>query len=151
MPTAKTRLRLLVDHVVDFATETFRERGEVAPMWIAETKTGQRIPVMTPMDTSEQKDMVAKGLRRLFKAQGVVRYAFMSESWMVDVRGREDLPGLTPSKHPDRREILMVSAADNTLGDGGFEPHRRGNFFWIHVVKQCRPEGPAKGPTQSYS
>jgi hypothetical protein len=73
------------------------------------------------------KDLIVAGVRRLFRKHQVIRYAFLTEGWMVDVKGGE-LPATPPSKHPDRREILLVQAGDR---------HRRSLIVSYYIL---RPE-----------
>ena len=42
--------------------------------------------------------------------QSVVRYVVINEGWMVKVKNRAELGGLTPSQHPERVECVMALA-----------------------------------------
>jgi hypothetical protein len=103
-----TKLQSLADHAAAFATKMFAERGEVQPMWIADTAGGKRMVIGAEL---RNKDDVIAGLRELFREQRVVRYAAMMEAWMVTLPDHK-MPVSPPSEHPDRREILMIQAGD---------------------------------------
>ena len=104
-------LLALAEHAADFACKKFKDVGEVSPMIIADTADGHRLVVPTVLGSAEQKDAVSESLRAQFKAKGVVRYASMTEAWMVVPRSGQPFPG-RPSTHPDRREVLLIEAGD---------------------------------------
>lgn len=105
----------------------FHEKGEVIPMWHAVDAQGEHILIATPWSNDREKDIAVQGLRQMFKEKGVKRYAFMVEAWMRHAASREDISARV-SEHPDRREIVNISAED-----------RKGNRLmgWYYIL---RPE-----------
>jgi hypothetical protein len=107
-------------------TETaFKRRGRIIPIWSAITRDGS--PLITPAPCDD-KDMAAAMMRALFELADVVRYCFIDEAWQVRIQGQslagesvEDWKrrmaiGPPPSQHPDRIEIIMLSAEDEREG-----------------------------------
>lgn len=108
-------LQELFDHAVEFATSTFNDKGEVVPMWLAQDASGDMLAICVELT---DKDQTLAALRKLFKQRGVVRYACMIEAWTVTSQNG-DLPesfkrGASLASHPDRTEIVMISAEDSS-------------------------------------
>lgn len=86
---------------------------EVAPLWHAISGDNENMLIMTPWYSNEEKAETVVGLRMLFAAAQVKRYAFICEAWTVHVPigmdWREEMP---PSQHPDRREVLRIMVED---------------------------------------
>ena len=80
-------------------------------MWHAVDGTNKHVLIATPWNDDHEKDIVVKGLRRMFAANQVKRYAFIVEAWVAEVK---TLDGPRPSEHPDRREVLMIHAEDRS-------------------------------------
>lgn len=63
-------------------------------------------------DGDQDKDTLCLGLTELMRQQDVVRYAFVSEGWylLVDIHASREVKGLAPSKSPNRKEGVFISA-----------------------------------------
>jgi hypothetical protein len=67
--------------------------------------------VGTPFDGDLSKDFVAAAIRQMLKAEKAISYSFLSEAWMAHESADHPI-GLAPSDRMDRREIVMINAAD---------------------------------------
>ena len=109
-------LDAILDIGIDYAKSRFAENHEVRPMWIAETNDNT---LMMVPGLIEDKDEQIAALRAIFKAKHVVRYVMIQEAWMVELRP-DNVASIAaaklmaPSKHPDRREVLIVHAESKT-------------------------------------
>lgn len=104
---------------------------EVLPMWHAVTGKNENILIATPWSSDDEKDMTVKALRLMFAEKQVKRFAFVVEAWVASVKTLADVT--RPSEHPDRREVLMITAEDR---DGS------SIMGWYYIL---RPEiGPPK-------
>lgn len=119
------RLTDLADDMMQFAAQTFADKGQVHAMWHAVDANGDVMIIMSPFngdtfeESVENKDKVAMGLRVLFRERGVTHYGFVSEAWMLDAKNRRDLPDGSFEHVPGRKEILMVvveNAAHESFG-----------------------------------
>lgn len=119
------RLTDLADHMMQFAAQTFADKGGVYPMWHAVDANGDVMLIASPFtgdtfeESVENKDMVALALRELFREKGVTHYGFVTEAWMLDAKNRRDLPDGSFEHVPGRKEILMViveNAAHESFG-----------------------------------
>jgi hypothetical protein len=110
---AVSKLQELFDLVAENAARVFHESGEVSPMWHAVNGKDENVVIATPWRDDNEKDAVVCELRHYFRAHRVKRFAFIVEAWIVQARTeREVREGPLPSKHPDRREVLMITAED---------------------------------------
>lgn len=113
-----TNLENIFDHGREFAKHIFDVQGHIHPMWIIDTKNGDRVPMM--VEIGENKDEVAKAIRKALKKIGAVRYVSLLEAWMVETRDQKIpeslLLGAPVSQHPDRREIVCINAEDKIEG-----------------------------------
>jgi hypothetical protein len=88
----------------------FYRDGEVSPIWHAVPAHGPHMLCATPWHDDDEKDIAVSFLRDKFKEYNVVRFVFVVEAWVV--QGKHALSGPQPSQHPDRREVLRISAED---------------------------------------
>jgi hypothetical protein len=131
--TKQSKLQDLFDNAAANAKRMFDETGEVLAMWHAVNGKNENILIATPWGDEDEKDATVDALRHLFRAQHVKRFAFIVEAWVRQAVSMEDINSCPPSEHPDRREILMITAEDR---DGS----QIMGFYYI-----LRPEhGPAK-------
>jgi hypothetical protein len=115
--TKNQKLRELFDLAATNAAKIFLESDdhEVQPMWHAVDGKNKHVLIATPWSSDDEKDVVVKTLRKMFAANQVKRYAFIVEAWVARVSSeREVHDGPRPSEHPDRREVLMISAEDRS-------------------------------------
>jgi len=110
-------LKTFFDTAAERAAVIFKERGELVPMWHAIDRNGEHLLILTPWQGQEEKEEMVYGLRHLFRAKGVTRYAFMCEAWGAFTGNMEAVApylGGNLKNYPDRREILTINAEDNT-------------------------------------
>ena len=124
-----TRIPLdaLIRRVSRIAEQRFNREGEIDPIWLVETVSGEQqiivSPVMAPsaLATSDYKDKLAAKMRETFADLDVVRYARAAECWTVDAEMIEEqfaqhyaALGYTLANHPSRREVVLFEAEDGT-------------------------------------
>lgn len=102
-----------VKHHAEFSARVFNDLGSLTAMWVAQTKDGMIMPIMAPL---ADKDQILMAIKMLFREKQVIRYVFMTEAWILESKTKE-IPesikrGAAVSSHPDRREIIMVTAED---------------------------------------
>ena len=96
------------------AARIFREEGEIVPIWHAVTPEGPDMLIATPWQNDDEKEVAVEFLRDKFREQHVQMYAFVVEAWVVEKSEEGNLlHGPRPSEHPDRREILRITAEDD--------------------------------------
>ncbi len=136
--TPLTELQDFFAVAADKVGEMFRETGHLVPMWHAVTRDDEHMLIATPWENDEEKNITSRELRKLFKAKGVKRFAFLSEAWVLHIDPKVNPQDIRkrPSEHADRREVLMIEA-ENREGDS------LSGFFYI-----LRPEHSDK-PTLS--
>lgn len=129
-------LKVLMNRHERATLKEFYKKGEVGPpMWLIEDDCGNRIVVMTALDSSEE---MAKAARQSLKGLRAVRYAFVMEAWFVTDREGAGLDNMRPSENPLRREGVWFSAEDK---DGNrlvrhYEIHRReGAKPWLEKME----------------
>lgn len=95
----------------------FTDNGQVEPMWIIETKHEGCILVATPWTSREEKELTIQAITAIMKSKQATRYIFMSEAWEVtglDGKIPESVAlGASVASHPDRQEILILTAEDH--------------------------------------
>jgi len=111
-------LEEIFEHGQQAAQVLFAAQGEVHPMWLAQTTTGEILPIIAPMHEREDKDSLVDGIRAIFKQKDVIRYVSLLEAWMLEMKN-QPLPasvrlGAPISQHPERREIIAIAAEDKT-------------------------------------
>lgn len=117
------KLQKLFDVAALNAAKLFLEGDdhEVLPMWHAVQGNGEHTLIVTPWNNDKEKEIAVAGLRQLFRERQVKRFVFIVEAWTAEVKPSEivdvdkayrEYSGPRASEHPDRREILMVSAED---------------------------------------
>jgi hypothetical protein len=128
--TAPT-LEALLRRCARAAEQAFNDAGEIDPMWLVETASGEQQLLVTPIGVPEGlaahkfKDLLDALMRKKFRDMKVVRYAVAMECWLSRGLGLE--PGkLTPEQverryaelghtlgnAPDRQEIMLIEAED---------------------------------------
>jgi hypothetical protein len=124
--TKNQKLRELFDIAAKNAAKMFLESDDhvVLPMWHAVQGNGEHILIATPWDGDDEKDMTVAMLRSVFRQKHVKRFAFIVEAWTAKVtpperittaeQGYLEYDGPRPSEHPDRREVLMITAEDRS-------------------------------------
>jgi hypothetical protein len=121
-------LEALLRRVSRVAEQMFAKQGDVDPLWLVETASGEQqtlvTPIVgpTPLAAAEQKERIAAKMRELFTENGVVRYARAMEAWTLKAPQQamtEEQVGLfyaglgyTFATHPDRREIICIEGED---------------------------------------
>lgn len=124
-----TRIPLdaLIRRVSRIAEQRFNREGEIDPIWLVETVSGEQQIIVSPvmalsaLATSDYKDKLAAKMRETFADLDVVRYARAAECWTVDAEMIEEqfaqhyaALGYTLANHPSRREVVLFEAEDGT-------------------------------------
>lgn len=125
------QLELMFKTANKFVEKHFRAAGEILPMYHAERRNGEHMILPAPPGPKDQAMIL---VRAFFELHDIVRYIFIDEAWIVIGRGDDPRLDLNTkaSTHPDRREIVMFSAEDET-----------GQYLGRRFI--LRPEhGPAK-------
>jgi hypothetical protein len=124
--TDNQKLRELFDIAAANAARMFLESDdyEVLPMWHAVQGNGDHVLIATPWSSEEEKLITVDMLRKVFSAKQVKRFAFIVEAWTAQITPPErikdaeeayrEYDGPRPSEHPDRREVLMITAEDRS-------------------------------------
>src|SRR5262245_44056460 len=110
----------IFEHGARTAKDLFAAQGEVHPMWIAQTRSGEIMPIIAPISGPESKDAIIGIVKGIFKKNDVVRYVSLVEAWCLDVKDGT-FPasvrlGAPISQHPERREIIGIQAEDSKDG-----------------------------------
>jgi len=131
-----TRIPLdaLIRRVSRMVEQIFDKQGDVDPIWLVETASGEQRLIVSPIEAPtalaahDYKDTLAAKMRETFRELDVVRYARAFECWALndpaalgtadsteEQRGlRYAAMGYTFANHPDRRELVHLEAADGT-------------------------------------
>lgn len=113
-------LEELLDYIAKFARQAFNKQGELFPMWIGFTATGEQYVIPTPWRNNTEKDVAAFKLRRFFQEKNVVRYAFICEAWTLLTDDPDIMQKINSvAEHPDRIEVVNVIVADKNREIGG--------------------------------
>jgi hypothetical protein len=123
-------LEALLRRMSRMAEQHFARHGDIDPMWLIETASGEQQLIITPfiapnpLAGAEVKDRIAEKMRETFCELDVVRYARAVEAWTVphadskmnesEVALRYAALNYSLANHPDRREIVQISAEDGT-------------------------------------
>jgi len=127
--TQPVPLEALLRRLSRMAEQHFNRVGDIDPMWLVETASGEQrvivspIVAPSPLAAADYKDQLADKMRELFAENGVVRYARAMECWTIPGSGEMTCEqralqyaalGYTFANHADRREIVDISAEDST-------------------------------------
>jgi hypothetical protein len=113
------------------AEQIFDKQGDIDPIWLVETASGEQHGIVTPvvapspLAAHKHKDAINEMMRAKFAELDVVRYARAVEAWAApnfvaldSTREQQGLAyaalGYTLKNHPDRREIIELEADDGT-------------------------------------
>ena len=113
-------LRQFVERTSDTIEKVFRRIGMIRPMFHVVQRDGNEFVI--PGDLSDNKDLTVAMARAAFKMCDAVRYLFVDEAWTVMVTGPdadrllEEVVRSGASNHPQRQEIIMISAEDEAEG-----------------------------------
>jgi hypothetical protein len=132
-----TTLRDFVTAIDEAVAPIFDAEGVIHPMWHVVTASGAHQVVPSP--PTDDKDEMVFLLRAFFEARDVIRYVFIDEAWQVEATG-PDIDNVLRrgvAQHPDRVEVLMYSAED----DSGHVTARR-------VITRSKRGKPRLGPLQ---
>ena len=101
----------LYEHMCKAAIDNLRDHGNLLPITIFVDPNGKWHLVPHKYDSPALKDAVAMALRAIANATRAVTAVSVREAWVVtttpDKNGK--VPHITPSEHPDRQEMIMIS------------------------------------------
>jgi len=130
--TKRIPLDALIRRVSRMAEQMFDRQGDVDPIWLVETASGEQHAIITPviagspLEAADVKDKIAAEMRKHFIEHDIVRYACAMEAWTLAGPERKQVPtteqaaleyaamGYTLAHHPDRREAVCIEAEDGT-------------------------------------
>jgi hypothetical protein len=98
-------LRKTIEAFSELATILFDHCGRVLPTYYV-FLNGQWQHVPAP---DHPKEIVTLAMRKLLRVSHAEAYVFMDEAWTVAAK---EVPNVPPSEHPDRREIVLITAED---------------------------------------
>lgn len=121
-------LAALIRRVSRMAEQMFDKRGDIDPIWLIESASGEQRLLVTPVVAPDAlaaagvKEALAAKMRELFAAGNVVRYVRATECWtapslgdgtnLEEVGRRYAAMGYTLANAPDRQEMIVIEAAD---------------------------------------
>jgi hypothetical protein len=113
-----TALHKLIEHASQATEKIFNMKGEVLPMWHCINVAGEEFVMPPP---SPDKDVAVVLIRVFFELHHIVRYVYIDEAWTVAL-GNPDTSKLELDdvmkhgvrNHPDRQEVVLFSAEDDT-------------------------------------
>jgi hypothetical protein len=107
-------LREFVTAIDKAVVPLFNDHGIIHPMWHVVMASGAM--QVLPSPPTDDKDEIVFLLRTVFEERNVVRYVFIDEAWQVET-AESDIEAVLQrglEGHPDRVEVVMYSAEDNT-------------------------------------
>lgn len=132
----------LLEHVSKFAIEQFDDAGSFTTMWFIVDGDGKMVPVVSPMLNSGDAPSLRLLIKNMLKEYHALRYAMVSEAWMV--RSGDDATinvHTVASEHPKRREVITIAIED----------HNGQYIFAMHDILRKDGEKPTLGPLQIMS
>jgi hypothetical protein len=105
-------LRELFQIGLENAKHIFDDQGSVTPIWHAVPEHGDHMLIATPWSDDDEKDAAMDFLRYKFREEKVMRYVCVLEAWLVQARDPKTAFEIRPSTHPDRREVVRITAED---------------------------------------
>lgn len=98
----------LMNYAAKRARDVFDRLGSLSPMYLCERKNGD-LQFVLPTEYGDDKDLLAEGMRALFKKERVKRYVSISEVWTSHLPPKE---GSSLASNPDRGEAVLLYAED---------------------------------------
>ncbi len=102
----------------------FEKAGKIIGMMVFVPKT-KTIINPTFKDEEEKKEF-SIFLREYCKEHGVDEFVISTEAWMITGTANEIVKMISPSKSPDRKEILMVTVVSEKENSGA----------WAEIIKK---------------
>src|SRR5262245_59234883 len=130
--TKRAPLDALIRRVSRMAEQMFDRHGDIDPIWLVETASGEQHTIVSPiiapspLAAAAEKDRIAAEMRNYFAENDVVRYACAKEAWTLADPERKQMPtteqaalefaamGYTLANHPERREVVTIDAERST-------------------------------------
>ena len=88
-------------------------KEQIAPSWLLQSETGERILIMTPWGNSFEKELIQAQMRKAMKEHLTLSYSIVLEAWASYLAPGE-VQKVRPSKDPNRYELVMVVATDGS-------------------------------------
>jgi hypothetical protein len=96
-------LRTTIEAFSQLAETVFDHKGKMEPTFFIHCQGEWTVMPHPPFP----REMVIEILRSLLKDMEADAYVFINEAWCVEVR---EIPKIPPSEHPDRKEVVVISA-----------------------------------------
>jgi hypothetical protein len=112
-----TNLAAIVEKMRGFASATLAQGEELMPLWHAQTTNGDPDMVVgTPWANTEEKYLSVRKVQEIFRAKGVVRYAFVTEVWAKsgELTASEiaQVAAQGVSSFSDKTEAVLITAVE---------------------------------------
>lgn len=112
-----TDLRTFAQAQLETSKKMVSKTQELMPTLIAEKSDGSLVICAVPEYGNPQtKQLCQMMLKSILAKEGATRYAFTMEAWMGTTASKTLPPGYLPSKDPNRKEAIVVAAADRKGG-----------------------------------
>ena len=100
----------LAETIIEHAEQMLLDHGEVQPAVVFLHEDQVTLAPLS-FESEEQKDLVSEFITTLGGKLGAHAIGFVSESWMAQAEtdDKEEVAKIVPSKHPNRKEILMAT------------------------------------------
>jgi hypothetical protein len=101
-------LKELLDHTEDSIRAAYEKDpgAHPPPMFITIDSNGTKNLLVTPWNGEDEKTLVLRNLKKIFRETGVVAYLNVTEAWVT----KQFHSGKPPSECEDREEVVMISA-----------------------------------------
>ncbi len=113
-----TKLELMLSKIEPIVEKNFYADGKIEanPIWFLEDEEAvEKMMCFTPFMEDSDKDIVAQGMKLIFKEKNIARYLAVMESWFVS---RTDLSdNRLPSECDDRMEAIIIVGEDRDTGE----------------------------------
>ena len=120
-----------LEWAVKQAKKTFEQFGYHSHMIIA-FSPDTVFPIQIHYKNDEQKMKILSAIKKMFIAEGVDSYIFISEAWSAEVATLEGIKSGDIKKHPNRKESLSLLAVSKTEKIATYmEIFRDGDKVWL--------------------
>lgn len=112
-----TDLSKLLDAAHDQARKILlgKKDEQLCPMWVLVDNQDQWQVIGTPFDGPREKDLVVMLMKQMMEDKNTVAYSFLTEAWFTVLPPGTDVDTApAPSKSPDRKEMVLALASDDT-------------------------------------
>ncbi len=116
MTEKKDKLTEMANEIMGLGSAFFEKKGpdKIMPTWFAQTHEDDNYTVFaTPWGNDIEKMAYTAAIKEHYAKIKAVRYALLSETWVITREKEDNYDGEAPSEAPDRKETLTVMAEDH--------------------------------------